>query len=385
MAGCRSFSPAGWAQRLPPRRPSLPPKGRSVASALLLAATAASVARSQSKGGSRRRGSARSLLSELGLELPEDFFRGTFEHRWSFLPGPSQAKEIFQKIWGLRMVLAYAAAEGFKAFERGIPRPAADPESRGDARAVRAARRALRKNLSLVQNHVHRSHAPLARYMRKASAFFGLPGGMNSYTTPAGTTGFGYHFDPSDAFILQVSGTKTWELCNRRLTDPFGFANLTYNQVPAGDLDVLNCTNVVLSEGDALYLPIGQVHRATASDATSVHLTMSLNRQFCSSAALLLNVAEQINPSKEVGFAQPSFVKWLHRTAADPGFRLAELHDVPPALLCQESAATRGRGARSSAACAASRGFLDERVLGEEVHVSEEDWPPPAPTPLPKA
>eukprot|EP00435_Cladocopium_sp_Y103_P033822 s3158_g8.t1 len=195
---------------------------------------------------------------------------------------------------------------------------------------------ALREKWTLVQNHVHRSHARPAQFLRNASILFGLPGGLNSYTTPAFATGFGYHFDPSDAIILQVEGNKTWELCARRLTNSFSFANLTYNQVPAGDHDVKSCSTVVLQEGDALYLPIGQIHRARTSDHRSIHLTMSLNRQFCSSAAVLLNVAEQINPSKEVGFAQMNFVSWVHDVATEGD--LAFLHDVPRAFRCS----TRG-------------------------------------------
>ncbi|CAL1148748.1 unnamed protein product [Cladocopium goreaui] len=267
-----------------------------------------------------------------------------------WVPQVDAEHRIFQRIWSFKEVLAHAAKNGFQAYEFGIPRPVHDQEG------AAGAKRALREKWTLVQNHVHRSHARPAQFLRNASILFGLPGGLNSYTTPAFATGFGYHFDPSDAIILQVEGNKTWELCARRLTNSFSFANLTYNQVPAGDPDVKTCSTVVLQEGDALYLPIGQIHHARTSDHRSIHLTMSLNRQFCSSAAVLLNVAEQINPSKEVGFAQMNFVSWVHGVATEGD--LAFLHDVPRAFRCS----TRGgKGRKPHIGCAST--FLNRRLV----------------------
>ncbi|CAK9021949.1 Ribosomal oxygenase 1 (Bifunctional lysine-specific demethylase and histidyl-hydroxylase NO66) (Histone lysine demethylase NO66) [Durusdinium trenchii] len=198
----------------------------------------------------------------LGFTLPPSFFQIDFEHRWVHLP-KDEDSSIFRRIWGWKKVLA-SAKESFQAYEFGIPRPAHDEQG------VAGARFALQKKWTLVQNHVHRRHPALAKYVRLASMTFGLPGGLNSYTTPAFSTGFGYHFDPSDAIILQVQGNKSWELCARRLTNSFSFANLTYNQVPEGDEDLRNCSTVVMQEGDALYLPIGQ---AGSADQLALALT----------------------------------------------------------------------------------------------------------------
>ncbi|CAE6917281.1 unnamed protein product [Symbiodinium natans] len=286
------------------------------------------------------------------IRLPEDFFED-FEQRWRFLPGSNSAARTFRRIWGYKSVLKHAIVGGFKAYEFGIPRPSYDAEA--SENAARRAARALQRNLSLVQNHVHRADAQLARYLRQAALLFGLPGGLNSYTTPPLAVGFGYHFDPSDAIILQVEGNKTWELCSRRYPNALSFVNLTYNQVPVDSPEVANCSQIVLREGDAMYLPVGQIHRAQANDELSIHLTMSLNRQFCSASAVLLNVAEQINPSKEFGFAQPNFVSWVHGAAADES--LAPLHAVPRSLRCRPPGKKR--------VCPSWRGFLDEGLAGQ--------------------
>lgn len=301
--------------------------------------------------------SGKSLLTSLGLDLPVDFFTHSFENRWSFLRAAPNARAIFQRIWGWRQVLRHASREGYKAYDRGVPRPQYNPEPGEDGEAK--ARDTLRKNLTLVQNHVHRSYAPLVRYMRRASTFFGLPGGMNSYTSPPGGIGFAYHFDPSDAFILQVRGSKVWEVCERHFTDPLGFSNLTYNQFPEGHAAVSNCQEALLQEGDAIYLPVGAIHRARTNEGVSIHLTMSLNRQFFSTAAMLLNVAEQINPSKEYGFAQRPFLAWVNRAVASPDGSLAALHALPR---CLKNCG--GRGKKGGRTCRVDAGFLAERAMG---------------------
>ncbi|CAE7228685.1 RIOX1, partial [Symbiodinium microadriaticum] len=225
--------------------------------------------------------------------------------------------------------------------------------------AARHAKRALRRNLTLVQNHVHRGDALLSRYLRQAALLFGLPGGLNSYTTPALAVGFGYHFDPSDAIILQVEGNKTWEICGRRFPNAFSFANLTYNQIPNDAEDVANCSEVVLGVGDALYLPVGQVHRAQANKALSIHLTMSLNRQFCSATAVLLNVAEQINPSKEFGFAR-SLADLCSSLCASA---LETFRKPRPGFLRFSEPALGLLGKQRF--CPAWRGFLDDGLAGK--------------------
>eukprot|EP00929_Paragymnodinium_shiwhaense_P012024 TRINITY_DN11860_c1_g1_i2.p1 TRINITY_DN11860_c1_g1~~TRINITY_DN11860_c1_g1_i2.p1 ORF type:complete len:1227 (-),score=225.45 TRINITY_DN11860_c1_g1_i2:294-3974(-) len=300
------------------------------------------------------------LPLDLGLPLTEDFFENSYERRWAYLPATSEAaKNALRKLWGLEKVLRHAELHGYSAWDKGFPHPDADPDGSGSGGAG-AATRALQSNLSIVQNHIHRHHAELAVYMRNASLFFGVPGGLNAYTTPPDMVGFAYHYDPSDAFILQVHGKKRWELCTRVPTNPSTFNDPTANQFMPDHPDVQTCEQVLLQEGDVIYLPIGQVHRARASEGVSVHITMSLNRMFLSSSAMLLNVAEQINPSKVSGFTQKPFINWVHKAVADPNRSLHELEDVPAALKCWGG----GKQLKKRRRCSVRRGFLDPRIRG---------------------
>ncbi|CAE7917699.1 unnamed protein product, partial [Symbiodinium necroappetens] len=292
-------------------------------------------------------------------------------------PGPAKAAETFRRIWGFKSVLKHAVLGGFKAYEFGIPRPTYAWRSWMPVRQMMLpdmqSVRPLRRNLTLVQNHVHRGDALLSRYLRQAALLFGLPGGLNSYTTPALAVGleaqskhhmlnvawmgagFGYHFDPSDAIILQVEGNKqgpqtTWEICGRRFPNAFSFANLTYNQA----MPRKNPFWIAFLCGygyDQVSLPTTTYH---SNKALSIHLTMSLNRQ--RGPRLKLRPTPQsvgirghmINPSKEFGFA---------RSLADLCSSMAALHAVPQSLRC------RPRGKQRF--CPAWRGFLDDGLAGK--------------------
>jgi hypothetical protein len=94
----------------------------------------------------------------------------------------------------------------------------------------------------------------------------------NLYLTPAGSQGFGPHFDDHDVFVLQLEGTKTWRLYDERPVDlpVAGTSKLRFREVVATNpKEVLS-----LGSGDMLYIPRGQVHEAFSNDSFSLHLTI---------------------------------------------------------------------------------------------------------------
>jgi hypothetical protein len=97
--------------------------------------------------------------------------------------------------------------------------------------------------------------------------------GANVYLTPQRAQGFSLHYDDHCVFIVQLCGSKLWQVC-----------------APVDELPVERCTpetrmdgvgppilEAELKRGDVLYIPRGFPHAARTSDETSLHLTLSLH------------------------------------------------------------------------------------------------------------
>lgn len=96
---------------------------------------------------------------------------------------------------------------------------------------------------------------------------------VNAYLSPdAETPGLAAHTDPYDLFVVQLRGSKHWEL----LGDPDGrledTALVTQGAVTTGTRGELD-----LGPGEVLYLPRGLRHRArNLGPGPSLHLTVSI-------------------------------------------------------------------------------------------------------------
>jgi ribosomal protein L16 Arg81 hydroxylase len=106
---------------------------------------------------------------------------------------------------------------------------------------------------TLVLQGMHRYRASLRAFCRELEDALGCPCQVNAYFTPPGTRGLALHKDTHDVFVLQCFGQKRWEI-----------------HAPDGVWDI------TLKPGDALYMPKGTPHAATAQDALSGHLTIGL-------------------------------------------------------------------------------------------------------------
>eukprot|EP00927_Polykrikos_kofoidii_P038492 TRINITY_DN32860_c0_g1_i1.p1 TRINITY_DN32860_c0_g1~~TRINITY_DN32860_c0_g1_i1.p1 ORF type:complete len:1159 (+),score=175.77 TRINITY_DN32860_c0_g1_i1:30-3479(+) len=317
-------------------------------------------------------------MDELGMELPERFFEDIYERSWVHLPAPRDGRGL-GGAWSLRRVFAHAEAEGFEPYDEDGNLRSEDVDSWGASEA----RDVLRRGWSLIQRKVHLRCADLAARLRAITAYFGVPtGGATSYAAGAidrdgalsSVVTSAYVYGAADAFLFQASGERAWEVCDRRLTDPLALRSTSFAEMPLGD--VKNCIRVDLQAGDALYLPNGQVHRPLEVAASvSVHLIVPLNRLFLSASAMLLNVARQVNPSRETGFAQTAFVEWVHRVGADERGSFEHFHNVPRSLTC---IAKKSR--RRKADCPSKNRFMIASVSGsydESLPLSAQEprWP----------
>jgi hypothetical protein len=101
---------------------------------------------------------------------------------------------------------------------------------------------------------------------------------VNAYLTPPESQGFSAHYDVHDVFVLQISGQKRWRihapvhpapLRDQPWTDHRDAVEARAAQAPLMD--------VVLQPGDALYLPRGYLHAATALGQLSAHVTIGVH------------------------------------------------------------------------------------------------------------
>lgn len=203
---------------------------------------------------------------------------------------------------------------------------------------------AMADGATLVLQALHRNWPPLVDFGARLASEIGHPVQINAYVTPAQNQGFAPHYDVHDVFVLQVAGRKRWQIHEPVVTAPLD--NQPWEQVRDDVLARAGAAPIideVLEPGDALYLPRGTIHAASALGETSIHLTVGIHpitryhlvRQ-------LLELAEQdprLRTSLPLGvdLADPSVL------AGELTATLIDLHDRLDAIPVAEVA--RGIGA----------------------------------------
>lgn len=95
---------------------------------------------------------------------------------------------------------------------------------------------------------------------------------LSFFITPARSVGLRAHFDTSSAFIFQIRGCKKWTLYAPYAELPLAhniFRFDSYVNTPV-------LAEIVLREGERLYLPRGVVHEPASQNEVSIHMTISL-------------------------------------------------------------------------------------------------------------
>jgi mannose-6-phosphate isomerase-like protein (cupin superfamily) len=111
---------------------------------------------------------------------------------------------------------------------------------------------------TVVLQGLHRYWTPLTDLVRGLELALGHPCQANAYLTPPGSQGFARHSDSHDVFVFQTHGRKLWEVVD-------GGPDGTEREV-------------LLEPGLSMYLPTGTPHSARSQEATSLHVTIGINR-----------------------------------------------------------------------------------------------------------
>lgn len=97
---------------------------------------------------------------------------------------------------------------------------------------------------------------------------------VNAYLTTGATAGFPLHWDDHDVIVVQVSGTKEWDVRSVSRPAPMFRDAARNDQAPDGVLFAGE-----LSAGDVLCIPRGHWHQARCPGGHSLHLTFGFTRR----------------------------------------------------------------------------------------------------------
>lgn len=92
----------------------------------------------------------------------------------------------------------------------------------------------------------------------------------NIYITPPNSQGFAAHFDAHNVFILQIHGTKNWNLYETPIESPVRATSVESFGYERGEPQAA----FEMQPGDLLYIPRGLVHCARAEKNASIHITI---------------------------------------------------------------------------------------------------------------
>ena len=148
----------------------------------------------------------------------------------------------------------------------------------GDQVDEGALSRLFADGATIVLQALHRTWPPIVDFAGFLMLELGHPVQVNAYVTPPASQGFAAHYDVHDVFVLQFAGEKRWIVHEPVFDVPLRSQDWTRHRD-----DVLATAerepalDIVLREGDALYLPRGWVHSAEAEEHVSGHLTVGIH------------------------------------------------------------------------------------------------------------
>ena len=135
---------------------------------------------------------------------------------------------------------------------------------------VRALTKHLLSGATLVLSPADQYDRQLSSLCASLESVLGVFCYVNLYAVNANSTGLPLHWDHQDVLILQIEGTKHWDVYKPTIKYPTDRSPSSSSDYPREK--VLEC---VLGPGDLLYIPRGWWHYASTKSVGSLHLTIN--------------------------------------------------------------------------------------------------------------
>jgi 50S ribosomal protein L16 3-hydroxylase len=165
----------------------------------------------------------------------------------------------------------------------------------GRAPDAGTARRLAGEGWTLAVRHAERHDPGLAALAADFARDFAAPVNVHLYATPAGRTGFDWHYDVEDVFILQARGAKDYQL-RKNTVHPWPLLE-TMGPDLRYEREYSPAWTVRLGPGDGLYIPPGWWHCARGVDAPSATIAVGVMSPTAMDVVDLLRAELRANPA----------------------------------------------------------------------------------------
>jgi hypothetical protein len=234
-----------------------------------------------------RRLGFRDLLTPM---TPEAFLDEYFDRKPLHLPGPApRFADVFS--WDratslLDMTTLWSAATLKVVLNGKLARPDeycrpqqnrdGAPVSQPDPARVQAL---IRKGATISLNMVETMTPEIAAIAAALQCWFDGETVCNIYCSWGGYQGFSSHFDFHDVFVLQISGTKTWNIYEGQFDQAAnipGYRSDSFSDDYTAKARGAVAVQAKMTPGDVLYIPRGRYHDALATSEATLHLTFGV-------------------------------------------------------------------------------------------------------------
>ena len=112
---------------------------------------------------------------------------------------------------------------------------------------------------------------PVSIFCRRMDELLHHKATAELYLTPAGAQGFDLHFDHHEVFVLQIAGSKRWQVYAPVTPSP-----VTEERISASAMTAPPLIETTVHAGDLLYIPRGCPHQGVTTDEYSLHITFGV-------------------------------------------------------------------------------------------------------------